>query len=96
MSRCHMGHAGGFASTAECEKKWAVRAAAAARVELAGVDDGVVTLAVAEGLGDSESAAGGFEGEGEFGELSAALGRQLALAGGVDGRLRGRLFQDRL
>jgi hypothetical protein len=60
--------------------------------EFAGIDDGVVTFAVTEGLGDSEAEAGGFEGEGEFGELSAALGVELVLAGGVEsGGLRNRL-----
>jgi hypothetical protein len=63
--------------------------AAAAGVELASVDDGVVAFAVAEGLGNSESEAGGFEGEGEFGELPATLGSEFALTGGVDGGLGG-------
>ena len=40
----------------------------------AGVEDEVVTLAVAPGLGDGESQAGGFDYEGGFGELSGALG----------------------
>ena len=49
--------------------------------ERAGVDDDVVTLAIAEGLGDGEAETGGFESEGQFGELSAALGHEFALAG---------------
>ncbi len=45
------------------------------------VDNGVVAVAVAVGLGDGESEAGGFEGEGEFGELSAAFGGEFAIGG---------------
>ena len=63
MIRCAERVAGGFAAATECLKKRAVGMTAAAGVELASVDDGVVALAVAEGLGDSESEAGGFEGE---------------------------------
>jgi len=62
--------------------------------EVAGVDDGIVAFAVAEGPGDSEAEAGGFEGEGEFGEFSAALGVELALAGRVRAR-RGRSWASR-
>ena len=52
---------------------------------VAGVEDGVVALAVAEGAGDAEAEAGGFEDEGEFGEFSAALGGELALARSLRG-----------
>ena len=62
------------------------RVTAAARRELAGIDDGVVAFAVAEGPGDSEAEAGGFEGEGEFGKLSATLGVEFTLAGRVGAR----------
>ena len=48
--------------------------------EFAGVDDHVVAFAVSEGLGDGELERGGFEGEGEFGELSATLGDEFAEA----------------
>jgi hypothetical protein len=41
---------------------------------VAGVEDEVVTLAVAPGLGDGESEAGGFDDESGFGEFSGALG----------------------
>ena len=51
--------------------------------DLAGVDDGVVALAVAVGLGDTEAESVGLEGEGEFGEFAAALGDELAVTGGV-------------
>ncbi len=62
------------------------------RRESAGVGDYVITLAVAEGLRDSEAEGGGLEGECEFGELTAALGDQLALGGGENrGILRDRL-----
>jgi hypothetical protein len=44
------------------------------RHQSAGVGDYVITLAVAKGLRDSEAQGGGFEGECEFGEFSAALG----------------------
>ena len=48
----------------------------------AGVEDEVVALAVAPGLGDGVSESGGFEDEGGFGALSGALGvRMLALFG---------------
>jgi len=63
MIHCAQRVAGGFAAATECLKKRAVGMAAAAGVELASVDDGVVAFAVAEGLRDSESEAGGFEGE---------------------------------
>ncbi len=46
------------------------------------IDDGVVAFAVAEGAGDAESEAGGFESEGEFGKFSTALGCEFAGAGG--------------
>jgi hypothetical protein len=62
------------------------------RHQSAGVGDYVITLAVTEGLRDSEAQGGGFEGECEFGEFSAALGDQLALGGGENrGILRDRL-----
>ena len=62
------------------------------RRESAGVDDYVITLAVAEGLRDSEAQGGGLEGECEFGEFTATLGDQLALAGAENrGILRDRL-----
>ena len=54
-----------------------------------GVEDEVVALAVAVGLGDGESEADGFVGEGDFGELSAALGGEFALAGGFRARRAG-------
>ena len=54
--------------------------------QFTGVDDGVVAFAVAERAGDSEAEAGGFEGEGEFGKLSATLGVELALTGGEEFR----------
>jgi hypothetical protein len=47
------------------------------------VDDGVVTFAVSVGLGDAEAEGGGFEGEGEFGEFSAALGVEFAEDGWI-------------
>jgi hypothetical protein len=50
------------------------------------VEDEVVTVAVSVGLGHAEAEAGGFEGEGEFGELSAALGGEFA--GSLWGGLR--------
>jgi len=66
-------------------------------------EDEVEALAVAVGLGDSEAFAGGFVGEGEFGELSAALGAELLLAGtlfaalgvqlGLAGSLRARRWE---
>jgi hypothetical protein len=62
--------------------------------EVAGVDDGVVSFAVAEGPGDSEAKASGFEGEREFGELSATLGVELTLSGRVRAR-RGRSWASR-
>jgi hypothetical protein len=43
----------------------------------------VETFAVAVGFGDSEAEGGGFVGEGEFSELSAALGVELPLAGSL-------------
>jgi len=55
---------------------------AAAGIRGAGIEDDVVTFAVAVGLGDAEAEAGGFEGEGEFGEFSATLGGEFVLAGG--------------
>src|ERR1700722_7261886 len=58
----------------------------------AGVDDEVVAFAVAIGAGDAEAEVRGFEDEGEFGEFSAALGGEFALAGS----LRGGLFLDGL
>lgn len=62
------------------------------RRESAGVGDYVIALAVAEGLRDSEAEGGGLEGKCEFGELTAALGDQLALGGGENrGILRDRL-----
>ncbi len=49
----------------------------------AGVDDGIIAFAVAEGAGDAESEARGFEGEGEFGEFSTTLGGKFAGADAV-------------
>ena len=46
-----------------------------------GVEDEVVTFAVAVGLGDAEAHSGGFVGESEFGEFAAALGGEFAEAG---------------
>jgi hypothetical protein len=43
-----------------------------------GVEDEVVTFAVAVGLGDAEAHGGGFVGESEFGEFAAALGGEFA------------------
>ena len=60
-------------------------------VGLMGVDDEIVAFAVAVGFGDGEAEGGGFEGEGEFGEFSAALGGEFAVKGrgGVE---RSRFF----
>jgi len=49
-------------------------------------EDEVEALAVAVGLGDSEAFAGGFVGEGEFRELSSALGVEFLLAGSLRAR----------
>jgi hypothetical protein len=49
---------------------------------VAGVGDEVVAVAVAVGLGEAEAKGGGFVKEGEFGELSAALGGEFAQEGG--------------
>lgn len=49
--------------------------------EMGGVEDDVVAFAVAEGLGDAEAVAGGGEGEGEFGDFSAAFGGEFAFEG---------------
>jgi hypothetical protein len=46
-------------------------------------EDEVEAFAVAVGLGDSKAFGGGFVGEGKFGEFSAALGVELALAGSL-------------
>jgi hypothetical protein len=43
-----------------------------------GVNDEVVTLAVAVGLGDGEAQASGLEQESQFGKLSAKLGGEFA------------------
>jgi hypothetical protein len=51
-------------------------------MQVVGVEDVVVAFAVAVGPGDAETQAGGFQGEGQFGELSATLGGELAGAGG--------------
>jgi hypothetical protein len=48
---------------------------------IAGVGDEVVAVAVSVGLGEAEAESGGFVEEGEFGELSAALGGEFALEG---------------
>jgi hypothetical protein len=56
-------------------------------MEFTCVNDGVVALTVAEGPGDAEAELRGFEGEGEFGEFSAAFSGEFALAGGEE---RGR------
>ena len=68
--------------------------------DVGGIEDEVVTLAVAVGAGDAEAVAGGSEGEGEFGNLSAALGGLFALVGGFRVRnlrawLQGRGFTER-
>ena len=68
--------------------------AAWVREQFAGIDDGVVAFAVAEGLGDAQAAAGGFVGEGEFGEFSAALGVDFALAWGDKEFFAGRASWD--
>ena len=47
------------------------------------IDDEVVAVAFAVGFGDGESEGGGFEGEGEFGEFSAAFGGEFAVGGGA-------------
>jgi hypothetical protein len=52
--------------------------------ECTGIDDHVVAFAVAMGLGDAESTADRFEGESEFGELSAALGGEFTIVGGIE------------
>jgi hypothetical protein len=69
-------------------------------VEVAGVEDYVVTFAVSVGLGDAEAEVVGLEGEGEFGEFSAALGDEFAVEGlggrGCGGLGSGRLFSGRL
>ena len=69
-------------------------------VEVAGVEDYVVTFAVPVGLGDAEAEVVGLEGEGEFGEFSAAFGDEFAVEGlggrGCGGLGSGRLFSDRL
>ena len=63
----------------------------------AGVDDEVVAFAVAVGTGDAETEVRGFEDESEFGEFSAALGGEFALAGSLrDGLFGDRLISDRL
>jgi len=49
-------------------------------------EDEVETFAVAVGLGDSEALGRGFVGEGQFGELSAALGVEFLLAGSLRAR----------
>jgi hypothetical protein len=65
-------------------------------VEVAGVEDYVVTFAVSVGLGDAEAEVVGLEGEGEFGEFSAAFGDEFAVEGlggrGCGGLGSGRLF----
>jgi hypothetical protein len=55
----------------------------------AGVDNEVVAFAVAVRAGDAEAEIRGFEDEGEFGEFSAALGGEFALAGSLRDRLFG-------
>ena len=62
--------------------------AAAGGSEFAGVEDDVVAFTVAERLGDTETEAGGFEGEGQFGKFSAAFGGELAMAGRLRARRR--------
>ena len=65
--------------------------------EVAGIEDYVVAFAVAVGAGGAEAEVGGFEDEGEFGEFSAALGVDFALAGSLGDRLLlGGLGSDRL
>jgi hypothetical protein len=57
---------------------------------LAGIEDEVVAFTVSVGLGDGESEADGFEGEGEFGEFSATLGGEFVAGGGGGGIGGGR------
>ena len=52
------------------------------RGEFAGVEDHVVAFAVAVGAGDTEAAVSSLQDELEFGEFSATLGVEFALAGG--------------
>jgi hypothetical protein len=52
-------------------------------IEFKGIEDDVVTFAIAEGFGDAKAVAGGGESEGEFGNLSAALGGEFALEGSL-------------
>ena len=70
------------------------------REDFAGVDDDVIAFAVAEGTGDTEAEVGSLEGEGQFGELSATLGVEFALAGSLRlfpcGLRRDRLLSNRL
>ncbi len=53
----------------------------AARSEFTGVENYIVAFAVAVGAGGAEAEVGGYEHEGEFGEFSAALVVDFALAG---------------
>ena len=46
-----------------------------------GVEDEVVTFAVAVGLGDAEAHGGGFVSESEFGEFASALSGEFTLTG---------------
>ncbi len=55
------------------------------------IEDDVVAVAVAEGFGDAEAAAGGGECEGEFGDFAAAFGGEFAVESSVGvRRWRGR------
>ena len=47
-----------------------------------GVEDEVVTFAIAVGLGDAEAHGGGFVGERELGEFASALCGEFALTRG--------------
>jgi hypothetical protein len=80
MVRRTLGRAGGFL-TLRCTEDGAGCLARAAGREFAGVEDDIVAFTVAEGLGDAESEAGGFQGEGEFGKFSATLGGEFAMTG---------------
>jgi hypothetical protein len=57
--------------------------------DFAGVDDDVITFAVAVGTGDTEAEVGRLESESQFGEFSAALGVEFALAGSLGDGVRG-------
>ncbi len=64
------------------------------REDFAGVEDNVVAFAVAVGAGYTEAEVGGFEDEGQFGEFSATLSVEFALAWSL-GRFPCGLLLDR-